>query len=97
MFAASIQNLKDNTPFLLGSYGASKLALNYCAPFIQMYVGNAGAKFFSVGQAVVPVKVHVDGIMKHIDETTREKTSRRFHTSAWGLVDWRNWCTIISS
>lgn len=27
--ASSITNLKDNVPFLLGSYGASKAALNY--------------------------------------------------------------------
>ena len=27
--AASQENLKDNTPFLLGSYGASKTAMNY--------------------------------------------------------------------
>ncbi|RYP93293.1 hypothetical protein DL770_000582 [Monosporascus sp. CRB-9-2] len=28
-FAVSIQNLRDKTPFLLGSYGASNLALTY--------------------------------------------------------------------
>ncbi|RYP70434.1 hypothetical protein DL771_005475 [Monosporascus sp. 5C6A] len=40
-------------------------------------MGNAGAKFFGIEQAVVPVKVGVNGIMKHIAEVTREKTLGR--------------------
>ncbi|RYO91003.1 hypothetical protein DL766_007516 [Monosporascus sp. MC13-8B] len=87
-------NLKDKPPFLLGSYGASKVALNYgvrrcqletewltsfvCDPgFIETDMGNPGAKFFGMGRAVVPVKVSVSGILKRIDEATREKDSGR--------------------
>ncbi|KAI0893425.1 hypothetical protein F4806DRAFT_504909 [Annulohypoxylon nitens] len=93
--AASIQDLASNTPFLLGSYGASKAAVNYLVRraqfesewltafvvnpgFAQTDMGAAGARYFGLDQAAVPVKDSVAGIMKHIDEATRERSSGRF-------------------
>ncbi|KAH8680787.1 hypothetical protein BX600DRAFT_519970 [Xylariales sp. PMI_506] len=96
--ASSIQNLKDNTPYLLGSYGASKVAINYLVrraqfetewltafvvdpgshSFSQTDMGNEGAKRFGFDQAFVPVKDSVAGIVKHIDNATRETSSGKF-------------------
>ncbi|KAK3334212.1 hypothetical protein B0T19DRAFT_484097 [Cercophora scortea] len=93
--AASIADLEENEPYLLGAYGASKAALNYLVRrahtendwltafvinpgFAQTDMGNAGAKFFGLEQAVVTVKDSVEGILKVIDSGTRQSVSGRF-------------------
>ncbi|KAI2606617.1 hypothetical protein GGR54DRAFT_633383 [Hypoxylon sp. NC1633] len=46
--------------------------------WVQTDLGNSGAELFGFKSAEVPLKDSVDGIMKHVDAASREKSSGKF-------------------
>lgn len=43
-------------------------------------MGNAGAKYFGMKEAAMTIEQSITGMVKVIDDSTREKTSGRFMT-----------------
>ena len=56
--------------------------------FVQTDMGNAGAKLFGVEQAPTSIDGSVGGLVKLIDNTTREETLGRFQASEGGELAW---------
>ncbi|KAI0197880.1 Nor-1 [Astrocystis sublimbata] len=93
--ASRITKLKENVPFMLGSYGSSKAAVNYLVRrahvendwlqafllepgVIQTDMGNEGSQYFGWPEAPIKVADSCAGLLKQIDESSREKTSGNF-------------------
>ena len=55
---------------------------------MQTDLGNAGARFFGMEEAFTPQKMSVDGVVKVVDEATREKTSGQFPDFEGGEFPW---------
>lgn len=69
-------------------FSLSRNLLTKRARFVQTDMGNAGAKLVGMKEATTPIDDCVAGMLKVIDESTREKTSGRFPIWEGGEFPW---------